>query len=752
VIVLRTLGKPLYYTVVFGIFVFPLLFFVITLPSATQRLHSFIVQRYAPLLRKTTSLQKQNSYLLALQSLSTGTIGAVVLGFLGVIFYFTILKDLPSPRELVTRDQIVTTKIYDKNGNILYKIYKDENRTLVPLSSIPSSLKHATIAIEDKDFYRHSGFSLSGIARAVKANIERKKIQGGSTITQQLVKNTLLTPEKTMQRKIREIVLAMMVEATLTKDEILEMYFNEVSFGGSVYGVEEASRRYFNKSVRDLTLAEAAYLAGLPQAPSAYSPFGPTPEYGFQRQHQVLERMVEDGYITEYEAATAQEQKLTFQPDLNNIQAPHFVMYIRDLLAKQFGEEVVAQGGLEVVTTLDLSAQKLAQQAVEKELARLSRMNVTNGAAMVTNPNTGEVLAMVGSRDYFDVEHDGQVNVTLRQRQPGSSIKPLTYAVAFQKGMTPTSVVEDAPITYKSIGSPPYTPKNYDGNYHGKVTIRTALASSYNIPAVKTLAMVGLPAVIQQGRLMGITTWGEDQASRFGLSLTLGGGEVIMADMAKLYGTFATGGITIPLNPIISIKNYKGEQLYMNPCIKDSQQCKGTRTLDPRIAYQITDILMDNNARSSAFGAHSVLNIPKHQVAVKTGTTNSLRDNWTLGYTSSRLVATWVGNNDNSPMSRVASGITGASPIWNTIMKGLLDDTNPHTFASPSGFIKVRVCAQTGTLSCKACPSSRDEFFIPGTEPKTYCTDEMFAPKDPNATPTPTSNSRDQLLQGVTTQ
>ncbi len=738
---LRMVGKPIYYAITFGCFVFPLLLLTITLPVITKICGEIVFSRLKHIVR-----------IPAIQSFSTGMLGAFLLGVFGAIFYFFVLKDLPSPRELVTRNQIVTTKIYDRNGELLYKIYKDENRTLVPLSSIPSSLKYATIAIEDKDFYRHNGFSITGMLRAVKANLERKKIQGGSTITQQLVKNTLLSPEKTMQRKIREIVLAILVEATLTKDEILEMYFNEVSFGGSVYGVEEASRRYFNKSVRDLTLAEASYLAGLPQAPSAYSPFGPTPEYGFQRQHQVLERMVEDGYISEQDAADAKEQKLTFQPDLNNIQAPHFVMYIRDMLAKQFGEEVVAQGGLEVTTTLDLSVQKLAQSAVEKELSRLTRMNVTNGAAMVTNPNTGEILAMVGSRDYFDVDRDGQVNVTLRQRQPGSSIKPLTYSVAFQKGMTPTTIIDDAPITYRSIGSPPYTPKNYDGNYHGKVTIRTALANSYNIPAVKTLAMVGLPAVIQQARQMGITTWGDDQAARFGLSLTLGGGEVTMADMTKLFGTFANNGITISLNPIVSIKNYKGEVLYTNPCSNNSDQCKGARTLDPRIAFQITDILSDNAARSAAFGFNSVLHIPKQQVAVKTGTTNSLRDNWTFGYTSNRLVGTWVGNNDNTPMSRVASGITGASPIWNTIMKGLLDEVNPHKFASPSGLLKVRVCTQTGTLSCKACPSSRDEYFIPGTEPKTFCTDEMFVPKDPNASPTPTPPARDQILRGVMSQ
>lgn len=729
-------GKPLYYITSFLFVIIPFLFLTITIP----RFFRAVTSSLFPLI---SSIKTYVVY----KGTHLGIFVSVVLMIMGITLYSFILRDLPSPRELITRKQIVTTKIYDRNGEVLYKIYKDENRTLVPLSSIPLPLKQATLAIEDKDFYRHNGFSFAGIARAIRANIERKKIQGGSTITQQLVKNTLLTPEKTLRRKMREIVLSMMVEATLNKDEILEMYFNEVSYGGSVYGAEEASRRYFNKSVRELTLAESAYLAGLPQAPTAYSPFGPTPEYGFMRQHQVLQRMVEDRYITEEQAQYAREEKITFQPDLNNIKAPHFVMYVRDLLAKEYGEEVVAQGGLEVVTSLDYSIQSLAQQSIEKELQRLQRLNVSNAAALVTNPQTGEILAMVGSKDYFDVKHDGQVNVTIRPRQPGSSIKPLTYATAFERGMTPASMIEDAPITYKMIGSPPYSPRNYDGNYHGKVTIRTALANSYNIPAVKTLATVGVSTVVQQGRKMGITTWGDEEASRFGLSLTLGGGEILMTDMATLYGTFPNEGITVPLSPIISVKNYKGETLYANPCIHQTTPCHGTRTLDPRVSYQITDILSDTIARAPAFGMNSVLTIPKQQVAVKTGTTNSLRDNWTFGYISNRVIGAWVGNNDNTPMSHIASGITGASPIWNAIMRGLLDEHEPHRFASPSGLLKLRTCAVTGTLSCKACPLQKDEYFIPGTEPKQACTDEMFIPKDDQQN----GEKRDGILEGVRT-
>jgi membrane carboxypeptidase/penicillin-binding protein PbpC len=390
---------------------------------------------------------------------------------------------------------------------------------------------------------------------------------------------------------------------------------------------------------------------------------------------------------------------------------------------------------------------KKAEEAVETEMVKVQRFHITNGAAMVTDPKNGAVLAMVGSRNYFDTKNDGQVNVTLRERQPGSSIKPLTYATAFEKqGLSPSSVIEDAPITYRVVGSPPYSPKNYDGKYHGKVTVRQSLGSSYNIPAVKTLASVGVPAVVEKGRQMGITSWTEAAASRFGLSLTLGGGEVKMADMTQMYGTFANGGVTVPLNPILQVKNYKGEVIYTNPCRDENTLCGGNKVLDPRIAYQITSVLSDNAARAPAFGTNSVLNIPKQQVAVKTGTTNSMRDNWTFGYTDTRLVGAWVGNNDNSAMSYVASGITGASPIWNTIMKSLLDENNPHTFAQPSDLVKVKICVTTGTLPCSACKFIREESFIPGTEPKNACRDEQFASPSPNPNGEP---GRDQILNGI---
>jgi 1A family penicillin-binding protein len=640
------------------------------------------------------------------------------------VFYDRILKDLPSPLDLVEKEQIVTTRILDRNGKMLFRIYKDENRTLVPISVIPDHVKQATISIEDKEFYKHQGFSISGITRAALANLQGKPIQGGSTITQQLVKNRLLSPERTIERKIREVIVSVLVEGTFAKDEILEMYFNEIPYGGAIYGIEEASQKYYGKSVNQLTLAEGAMLAGLPQAPSEYTPFGSNPELAYARQAEVLRRMVEDDYISEEEASIAFQEELQFKSDTIDIRAPHFVMYVKELLAEKYGEDVVSQGGLEVRTTLDLSLQEEAQQALIDELTGLERLNVQNGASLVTNPQTGEILSMVGSKDYFDFSNDGQVNVTLRPRQPGSSIKPITYALALESGKSTISMIQDTPITYHVVGSPAYSPKNYDGKYHGNVPLKEALASSYNIPAVKLLAELGVNRMIDKAELMGISTW--QDRKRFGLSLTLGGGEVLMTDMVKVYGTFANGGKTVDINPLLEVKDVSGQVLYENKCALSGESCFSMQTVDSRVAYLVSDVLSDNKARTPAFGSYSVLNIPGQQVAVKTGTTNSLRDNWTIGYTSDRVVAVWVGNNDNTSMSNVASGITGASPIWNQIMRLNLDEEEPHQFASSSGLIKLDVCPVAGTLPCNGC-RTYSEYFIHGTEPTYHCNGELFS-------------------------
>lgn len=650
--------------------------------------------------------------------------------------YITVFKDLPEVSQVMARKQILTTKIEDRNGQILYSIYKDQNRSLIPLSQVPDTIRYATLAIEDKDFYSHHGFSITAILRAIKADIKSQdSSEGGSTITQQLVKQTLLTPEKTLKRKIREILLAFLMEKAYTKDQILSMYFNEIPYGGSTYGVEQAAQRYFGIPARKLDLAQATFLAGLPAAPSAYSPYGPTPQLGFARQREVLRRMVEDKYITQDQSNTALKEVLTFKPDTTDIKAPHFVMYVRNLLAQQFGEDELGQGGLEVRTSLDLATQNTTQKIVTDEVAKLAPLHITNGAALMTNPQTGEILAMVGSKNYFDVKDDGQVNVTISPRQPGSSIKPLTYSIAFSHGLSPDSTILDEPITFNSPGAPPYSPKNYDGKFHGQVTIRTSLASSYNIPAVKTLAAIGIPTEVAKAKEFGITSW--DDSSRFGLSLTLGAGEVPMTEMNQLYGTFANYGKTVQLNPILEIKDNQGDTLYRNTCALDQKNCPEHQTLDPKVAYEISDVLADNQARSPAFGLTSVLYIPNQLVPVKTGTTNSMRDNWTFGYTTNRVVGVWVGNNDNTPMSYVASGITGASPIWNKIMRTQLDDAHPFVFPAPAGLVKVNICLATGTLACASCPNNHEELFTEGTQPKQSCDGMVFASGSPWPTMVP---------------
>ncbi|MCJ7792421.1 MAG: PBP1A family penicillin-binding protein [Candidatus Marinimicrobia bacterium] len=636
----------------------------------------------------------------------------------GILGYWFVLKDLPHPDRLLSRDQIVTTKIYDRHGELLYKIYHDQNRTLVPLSEIPLSLVQATIAIEDAEFYHHHGLSPKGILRASLANLFSGKLYGGSTITQQLVKNALLTPERTLRRKIKEIVLSLWVEAKFSKDEILQMYFNEVGYGGAAYGAEEATQMYFGKSVKEINLAEAALLAGLPASPATFSPFGAHPELTKGRQLTVLKRMKQEGFIAQEEEEEVAKAELQFAPQRTDIKAPHFVMYVKELLINQYGLRQVEEGGLEVTTSLDLDIQNQAQSVVSKEVDNLGRFHITNGAALVTQPQTGEILAMVGSRDYFDLARDGNVNVTLCSRQPGSAIKPVNYSVALENGFTPATIIPDTPITYQIPGQPPYSPKNYDNRFHGNVPLRIALASSYNVPAVKVLSALGVDRMIQRGQAMGITTW--EDPSRFGLSLTLGGGEVKMVDLAVVYGTLANSGIKMTLHPILEVKNYKGEVLERN------HNPESQRVLSPHIAYLLNNILADNQARTPAFGPNSVLNLSDHpHVAVKTGTTQNMRDNWTIGYTPDYLVAVWVGNNDNTPMSYVASGITGASPIWNQIINALIKDTPDKEFPQPEDLKEVEICSLTGTLPCNGC-GGKKELFLPGTEPKTHCDPEKI--------------------------
>ena len=644
-------------------------------------------------------------------------------------FWVLFIRDLPSPEALTSREVEVSTKIYDRNGVLLYKIFEDQNITIVPLAEIPLQVRLATLAIEDAEFYSHPGFSLRGIFRAVVRNISTGDLSGGSTITQQLVKNALLSPEKTYTRKVREVILSIWVELTYTKDEILEMYLNEVSYGGTAYGIQEASRVYFEKNVDGLTLGEAALLAGLPKSPTSFSPFGPNPQASIERQREVLRLMVINKFITSKEAQKAAEEGLTFAPNKTDIKAPHFVMFVKQELVNVYGEEVVEKGGLEVITTLDYEIQKLAEESVKAELEKLGKLNVGNGATLVVSPSTGEVLAMVGSKDYFDTAHDGNVNVVTAPRQPGSSIKVVNYSYALSNGFTPATILSDTPVTFSVPGQPPYSPKNYDGAFRGNLPLRNALAESRNVPAVKVLASYGVTKMIEQGVSMGITTWTDP--SRYGLSLTLGGGEVKLIDLAKVYATVANYGKRPEFTAIRRVTNYKGKVLDANcesaksdgfaEVAAKEAACEWEQVVDPRVAFILIDILKDNAARAPAFGSSSQLVISgRNDVAVKTGTSNDLRDNLTIGFNQEFLVAVWVGNNDNSPMARIASGVTGAAPIWNKIMSGVLARTLNHPWEPPSGLVQISVCPLTGTLSCEGC-ATRTEWFLEETKPIKAC-------------------------------
>jgi len=635
----------------------------------------------------------------------TERVKSFIAGIAVTILFFFIpyntyqwLKALPNPQLLSRRDLEVTTKIFDRNGTLLYEIYADQNRTPLPLETIPKFIQEATISIEDKNFYLHPGFSVTGIARAAREIFLNNHVQGGSTITQQLIKSALLSPEITITRKAKEILLAFWAERIYTKNQILEMYLNQVPYGGTAWGVEAAAQTYFGKSARDINLAEAAILAGLPAAPSEYSPFGAHPDKAFERQKEVLRRMTEDRYISPEEEAAALSTPIKFVTPRVAIHAPHFVMYVKDILEQQYGPRLVEQGGLRITTSLDLPTQLKAEDIVRTQVDALSGLRVGNGAAMVTNPKTGDILAMVGSRDYFDIAHDGNVNVTTATRQPGSSIKVVNYAAALESGFTAATILDDSPVVYQTPGSPSYAPVNYDGKFHGPTPLRYALANSYNIPAVKTLAKIGVPAMVSKGKQMGIESWADE--GRFGLSLTLGGGDVTMLDMVRVFGSLANGGKRMNLIPVLEVTDYAGHVIQKNPT------ADGVQAVKADVAWILSNILSDNTARMSAFGPNSSLVIPGKTVSVKTGTTDSKRDNWTIGYTPSILTAVWVGNNNNAPMDpMLTSGITGAAPIWHDIMTELLKNKPDEVPLMPD------------TIVSMPCYFGRPEYFVRGTEP-----------------------------------
>lgn len=642
------------------------------------------------------------------------------------IIYFSVLGSvaawlfwgLPLPTQIASRQVPVSTKIYDRNGELLYEIYADQRSDPVNLESIPDHVRLATLAIEDKDFYNHYGVSFVGITRAAYNIAFKKKLQGGSTLTQQLVKNALLTPERTLKRKVRELALTLFVETIYTKDKILELYLNQIPYGGTAYGIGAAADTYFGKSVEELTLAESALLAGLPAAPSRFSPFGAQPELAKGRQEAVLNNMLTEGFISSQQAEEARNQELTYIKR-EEFEAPHFSLWVKQLLSERYGEQVVEKGGLRVTTTLDLELQDFAQTAVATEVAKLMDRRVGNGAALVTRPQTGEILAMVGSKDYFAQDEDGNVNITLALRQPGSSIKPINYALGLKdRKITPSTVLADVPTCFIVQGQAPYCPKNYSGNFHGGVQVRYALGNSYNIPAVRVLALNGIENFITFAGQMGITTFTDP--ANYGLSLTLGGGEVRMIDMATAFGVFSNEGVKVPLTPILKVEDWQGNILEEF----DPERTGNVRVISPAVAFLISHILHDNNARIAAFGPRSELVVEDHpEVSVKTGTTNDLKDNWTIGFTPHALVVTWVGNNDSTPMSGAVSGVSGASPIWNTVMKEVLDKTESGNYSEqeddhawprrPDSIAGRSVCSDTGIVPGEetAC-STRYEYFL----------------------------------------
>ena len=622
-----------------------------------------------------------------------------------------LLVDLPRPDELYRYTTAPSTKIYDRHGTLLYEITDPHQGLHTPLTleEIPAACIQATIATEDATFYRNPGVDAWAILRALYLNLKGGEVlSGGSTITQQLARNLLLSPQErtevSLTRKLREAILAWRLARTYSKDEILTLYLNETYYGNLAYGLEAASRTYFGKHAAELDLAECTVLTGLPQSPANYNPLE-NPAAAKARQSTVLDLMVKNGFIQAEEADGARREKLGFAAVPFPIEAPHFVMFIRGELERKYGLEAIYRQGLQVYTTLDLSMQNTAQRLVRYRLADLTKpqsgqppRNVRNAAVVVLNPTTGEILTMLGSPDYFDPRIDGAVNATMATRQPGSSIKPITYAAAFDpviaaaygyQPLTPASMLVDVRTAFVTQEGQPYVPENYDRTWRGPVLLRQSLASSYNLIAVKVLNYIGLETMIDLARSLGITTFDN---KNFGLALTLGGGEVRLLELTAAYGAFANGGRRLEPVAITRITDHTGKIIYELP----RQLNPGPPVMDERTAYLITDILSDNYARRSTFGEGSPLYLSR-PAAAKTGTTQDWRDNWTVGYTPDLLTGVWVGNADNEPMRHV-SGVTGAAPIWHDLMEELHKGRPLHDFSRPAGVVEKTVCADNGLL------------------------------------------------------
>lgn len=684
----------------------------------------------------TVPAKKAEKKLILLTYLASGLLFSLVLGIVFVVIVFAAFSyKLPSPDELLYRDKELSTKLLDRNDQPIYEVFGEKNRELIELSAISPYVAQATLAAEDSEFYIHSGFSVRGMFRAVRNTLTGKGLQGGSTLTQQVAKNTLLTQERKVDRKIKEFILSLQIENKYTKDEILQMYLNETPYGGQNYGVLTASRAYFNKDPKDLTLAESAYLAGLPQSPSIYSYYSSDPSLGLARKDYVLYLMNVRGWVgsdnkrhflSDEEYETAKKAELKFERANALFRSPHFVFYIKELLAKKYGDELVEGGGLVVKTTLDLQIQELAEKVVKEEIEKAKTLDVGNGAMVVLDAKTGGILAMVGSKDYFgetepencisggtgpgSCTFDPNLNVSLALRQPGSAIKPITYATLLSKGYTASYPLIDVPTVFENIaGEKVYRPENYDGTFRGVMSLRKSLGNSLNIPAVKALKIAGVSSMIEQAEKMGINTFKRPEG--YGLALTLGGGETTLLQLTGAYTAFANKGIFHEPVGILQVKNSKGDVLF------EQNTSSGTPVLSEGVAFLIADILSDDGARSEAFGFNSLLNIPGKQVGVKTGTTDDKRDNYAIGFTPSIVAGTWVGNNNNDKMNPyLASGITGATPIYHRFMVEYLKDKPIEKFESPASVKKLTVDRLTGMLPYDDY-DTRSEWFVQGTEP-----------------------------------
>jgi penicillin-binding protein 1C len=662
-----------------------------------------------------------------------------VLCFMAVTFYLYIAFLLPIPDRLFERADLPATKIFDRNGTLLYEVLKPESgkKTTIPLDRIPDKFVKATLSAEDANFYSHPGVDFWAIGRAILFNVrERRIVSGGSTITQQLVRNMIgadPSEGRGVADKIMEAFYAVRISNMYGKDRILELYLNKIYYGNMSYGAQSAAMDYFGRNLSDLDLAQSALLAGLPQSPSTYNPYLNF-DKAKKRQKYVLDQMAKNGFISQGDADSAYEEPIYLRGNRHAMKAPHFVRQVMNEVEAMYGEDALIYGGLSVTTTLDYDLQLKAERIVGKQVDFLARNNVTNGALVALDPQTAQVLAWVGSADYFNDEIDGSVDIVTSLRQPGSSIKPLNYLLAFEKGWTPATVIYDIPTQFNT-DSGPYAPKNYDLEYHGPVRVRTALASSYNIPAVKTLEFAGIESFIAFLGKLGVGTL-DKPAGFYGLALTLGGGEVRVIDMADAFNVIANYGVKKPHSMILEIKrgDEAGGKVLAGAGGPDGSDPNGGKTEKPLFswnppreeyvlgpngrqhAYQIIDILKDPYARIPGFGEGSILELSR-PAAVKTGTTRNFRDNWTIGFTPDLLVAVWVGNADASPMQNI-SGVDGAAPIWAGFMESALEGLPATDFVRPEGIVELEICALSGKLATPLCPDRAFEIFASGEEPK----------------------------------